>query len=133
MYKRVLVATDGSEPSQRTVRSAIDLARRLQASLFAVRVTMSPAHIAIGTLRLTQLTDSVRQRIIDAAENDLEWVRREAANTDIDCLALRVVSDHPWRGIIDTAADRQCDLIVMARHGHHGWPDMLLGSETQNT
>jgi nucleotide-binding universal stress UspA family protein len=41
-----------------------------------------------------------------------------------------VEHEHPYRAIIDTAASKGCDLIVMASHGRHGISAMVLGSET---
>ena len=41
------------------------------------------------------------------------------------------MKDHyPVDGIIDTAKDKGCDLIVMASHGRRGLARVLLGSET---
>jgi nucleotide-binding universal stress UspA family protein len=34
----------------------------------------------------------------------------------------------PYRAIIDTAASKGCDLIVMASHGRHGISAIILGS-----
>jgi nucleotide-binding universal stress UspA family protein len=38
--------------------------------------------------------------------------------------------DQPYQAIIDTAAKKSCDLIVMASHGRHGIAAIVLGSET---
>jgi nucleotide-binding universal stress UspA family protein len=38
--------------------------------------------------------------------------------------------EHPFQAIIDTAASKGCDLIVMACHGRRGIASLLLGSET---
>ena len=38
--------------------------------------------------------------------------------------------EHPYLAIINTAASRGCDLIVMASHGRHGVAALVLGSET---
>jgi hypothetical protein len=38
---------------------------------------------------------------------------------------------HPFEAIISVAAQRNCDLIVMASHGRSGMRALLLGSETQ--
>jgi len=38
---------------------------------------------------------------------------------------------HPYEAIISVAAQRNCDLIVMASHGRSGMRALFLGSETQ--
>jgi nucleotide-binding universal stress UspA family protein len=48
----------------------------------------------------------------------------------VACEAVHVEHEHPYRAIIDTAASKGCDLIVMASHGRHGITAIVLGSET---
>jgi nucleotide-binding universal stress UspA family protein len=40
-------------------------------------------------------------------------------------------SDVPYEIIVETAEQKQCDLIFMASHGRRGITSLLLGSETQ--
>ena len=39
------------------------------------------------------------------------------------------VTDFPAEGIVATAKDKGCDLIVMASHGRRGLSRVLLGSQ----
>jgi hypothetical protein len=48
----------------------------------------------------------------------------------VACEAIQVEGEHPYQAIIDTAASKWCDLIVMASHGRRGIAALLLGSET---
>jgi nucleotide-binding universal stress UspA family protein len=131
VYKRILVATDGSELSQRAVQSALQLAKSFGVDLIAVRVMLSPADIRLGSFSLTELPAAVHQGLVQAADRDLDWVRQEAERAGVPCRALRVEAPQPWKGLIATAETEGCDLIVMARYGRHGWSDPLIGSETQ--
>ena len=36
-----------------------------------------------------------------------------------------------WRGIVETAASKEADLIVMGSHGRSGLEKLVLGSVTQ--
>ena len=38
--------------------------------------------------------------------------------------------EDPWKAIVDEAKRVDCDLIVMASHGHRGTVAMVIGSET---
>jgi nucleotide-binding universal stress UspA family protein len=38
--------------------------------------------------------------------------------------------EQPYQAIIETAAEKNCDLIVMASHGRRGIAAVVLGSET---
>jgi nucleotide-binding universal stress UspA family protein len=40
------------------------------------------------------------------------------------------INDRVYEEIVNTAVRRNCDLIVMASHGHAGMTASLLGSET---
>ena len=45
-------------------------------------------------------------------------------------MSASIEHEHPFRGIIETAEKRECDLIVMASHGRSGVSSVLLGSQT---
>ncbi|MGC1886029.1 MAG: universal stress protein [Stellaceae bacterium] len=46
------------------------------------------------------------------------------------CEIVHVEHEHLYKAIIDTAASKGCDPIVMASHGRHGISATVLGSET---
>ena len=50
---------------------------------------------------------------------------------DVNADTHFVISESPYRAIIDAANQHGCDLIFMASHGRGGVAGLLLGSETQ--
>ena len=48
----------------------------------------------------------------------------------VACETVQMEHEHPYQAIIDTAASKTCNLIVMASHGRHGFSALVLGSET---
>jgi nucleotide-binding universal stress UspA family protein len=48
----------------------------------------------------------------------------------VSCEVVHVEQDHPHKGIIETAKQKGCDLIVMASHGRSGIAALVLGSVT---
>jgi nucleotide-binding universal stress UspA family protein len=62
------------------------------------------------------------------AEEILGTVARAAQVARGACDLVHVEHEHPYRAIIDTAASKGCDLIVMASHGRHGISAIILGS-----
>jgi nucleotide-binding universal stress UspA family protein len=64
------------------------------------------------------------------AEKILGVVARAAQAAAVQCEAIQIEDEHPYHAIIDTAASKGCDLIVMASHGRHGISAIVLGSET---
>jgi len=57
-------------------------------------------------------------------------VSAAADSAGVSCETLHVEHEHPYQAVIDTAASKGCDLIVMAPHGRRGVAAVVLGSET---
>ena len=60
----------------------------------------------------------------------LDTVPAAAKSAGVDCETLHIEHEHVYQAIIDAAAARKCDLIVMASHGRRGVSAVVLGSET---
>ena len=133
MYKKILVATDGSTLSKKAVANAIELAASLGAELVALKVVPRyPQSYFEGGLalqaaeveRVEAQWASEGQAIVDAVKQaaDAQGVKTKAVTARSD-----VVSD----AIIAAAKKHKCDLVVMASHGRKVVKRLLLGSETQ--
>ena len=127
-FRRILVPTDFSAPSD----AALDCARRL-ASGFAASVhllhVLAEVSASGGTgseLFVTEPPEARSLRLIDARDR---LNHRITAN---DRAALRatteVIFGSPAQTIVDYAADNQFDLIVMGTHGRTGMAHLLVGS-----
>lgn len=131
MYRHLLIPTDGSEASLSALRSGMQLALRLQAQVSVLSVT--PPWQAYADV----------QGLLCLEQGDYQQEMRRLAATHLGCaeqlareLGLPIQTHHveghqPWRAIIDQAAERHCDLLVMGSHGRGGMEKLLLGSETQ--
>jgi nucleotide-binding universal stress UspA family protein len=127
MYRRILVAIDGSALSQPAIRYAIGLAKSLGAALTAVYVVAPYAGAgAAGFAALRGYSEAVRKD----ARKALAGFSAEARAQCVTARAISVVGGEPWRRILLTARELKCDLIVMASHGRGGFAGLLLGSET---
>lgn len=133
MYKRILVASDGSPLSTKAVSSAIDLAALAGAELVALKVVPCyPQSYFEGGLALQAAEVSrVEQQWEEEAQSIVNVIRDEALGKGIKTTAITVKSDIVSDAIISAAKKHDCDLIVMASHGRRGIKRMLLGSETQ--
>jgi nucleotide-binding universal stress UspA family protein len=60
----------------------------------------------------------------------MDAAKEVASASGVSCETLHLEHEHPYRAIIDTAAKKSCDLIVMASHGRRGISAIVLGSET---
>jgi len=131
MYKNILVTTDGSEFSERAFGHAADLAKIVGAKLTAVTVTPPLQIIAIEGVVYPEDPEKFKQMTAAQAKAALDVVAKTAAARGVPCELVQLESPQPYEGIIQTARDKGCDLIVMASHGRRGISAFLLGSETQ--
>ena len=133
MYKRVLVATDGSALSEKAVATAIDLALLTGAELVSVNVAhIQPYGYFEGSMVLNQRDIEATQEQADlAAQRLVDTVRTAAVARGVrSAQAIVMKSNQVAEAIISTAKNQQCDLIVMASHGRRSFARLLMGSET---
>lgn len=64
-----------------------------------------------------------------AAKKILDGVAQRATAHGLLCDLVHVKDQHPAEGIIATANDKGCDLIVIASHGRRGVSRLMLGSK----
>jgi nucleotide-binding universal stress UspA family protein len=134
MFKRILVATDGSPLSKKAVTSAIAMAAQHGAELVAVTVVPRyPTNYFDGAAVFTpEDIGRIEKQWSDAANTSLEAVARDAEASGVRVRTATVSADLVADAIIAAAQKHDCDLIVMASHGRQGLKRLLLGSETQH-
>jgi nucleotide-binding universal stress UspA family protein len=131
MYKRILLPTDGTEFCERAFRHGLDLAKLVQASVVGVTVTQ-PLHSAIPRSFIPKnLAATIHSETVKLADEKLAVIQKFAQEAGVPVELVRQSNDHPWDGIVRTAKEKHCDLIVMASHGRRGLSGVVLGSETQ--
>ena len=131
MYTRILLPTDGSEASERAIRSGVDFARSVGAEVVAMTATPEFHTFTANADMLEQTGDEYLSASRAQGQQLLDQVAAVARDAGVPCSTVQVVSDEPYEAIISAARDKLCDLIVMASHGRRGIKGLLLGSETQ--
>jgi len=131
MFKHILLPTDGSKLSDKSVKQGIRMAKALRAKVTALHVTPKFHTFSYPIDMLQSDPDEYQQASARHAEEFLRYVRRVATGADVECDTVHATSDSPYREIIKTAEKKNCDLILMASHGRRGIESFLLGSETQ--
>lgn len=133
MYKRILVATDGSTLSKKAVTSAIQLAATCGAELIAVKVVPRyPQAYFEGSIPLSvEEISRVEKQWTESAQEELAAVEKTAKAKNVPTKVVTVKSDVISDAIIAAAKKHKADLVVMASHGRKGIKRLLLGSETQ--
>ncbi|MCB1502852.1 MAG: universal stress protein [Bauldia sp.] len=133
MYSSILVANDGSTLGRKAFRHGLELASHLGARLTVV-VAIEPVVVLFGAGRLASNNKNPAQQELQARSEDarlmLDDCARMAAAEGVTCQTELVVETHPADAILQTSAKVEADLIVMASHGHRGFRQWILGSQT---
>lgn len=130
MYRHILVATDGSELSDKALRQGFELAKGLGAQATVITVSPTFRTFSGDAYMATVTPDQFRDDCRAEAQRILTAAREAASKAGVPCEGVHVEDDRPYQAIIDMATKKGCDLIVMASHGRKGVSALLLGSET---
>jgi nucleotide-binding universal stress UspA family protein len=133
MYRKLLVATDGSPLSKKAVRSAIDLAAALGAELVALYVVprYPVSYFEGGVTIPAQEVSRIEEQWSQKGQAVVDAVLQTATAAGVKAKAVVSRSDLVAESILAAVKKHRCDLVVMASHGRKGLKRILLGSETQ--
>ena len=120
MYKRILVATDGSTLSKKAVSSAIELAALSGAELVAVKVTPRyPQSYFEGSLPLSATEISkIENQWTDAAQKVVDAVAKAAKAKGVSAKAVVVKSDVVSDAVIAAVAAKPEPCVFMLWGNH---------------
>ncbi|MFP3564623.1 universal stress protein [Paraburkholderia sp. SIMBA_030] len=131
MFKHLLVPTDGSALSDAAIQMAVTLASESGATVTGLHVIPEFHVLAYGPEMLADTEEQFIQVTRQHADAYLAAVTKAATRAGVECDTVARNHDQPYEAIVSVAAQRNCDLIVMASHGRGGMRALLLGSETQ--
>ena len=132
IYKKILIATDGSDLASRAVAHGLKLAKELRVPV--VVVTVTPMWSALEIAHEAKLTRPIRLKATRKsaaawAKKVLDEADEQAKAVGVSFELVHVPESAPAEGIIATAEKQGCDLIVMASHGRRGLGRLVLGSQ----
>jgi nucleotide-binding universal stress UspA family protein len=130
MFKHMLVATDGSQLSERAVAYAISIAAPVNARVTAVYV-VQPVHAIVPAPLTETISEDFAARIEEHAKAAMAFVEQTARKANVTVNLVTVREEQPHKAIVEMAHRSRCDLIVMASHGHRPVSRFMLGGVTQ--
>ena len=120
-YNRILLPVDGSEHSMHAVAHAVSLVR--EGGEIVVATVLPPIPNVIGGDARKEAEEAVKNLITQPVMDVI-------AKDNIACREKIVLHTSTAEGIIETAEDMKCDLIVMGSRGRSDIEGLLLGSVT---
>jgi nucleotide-binding universal stress UspA family protein len=121
MYRKILVAVDGSRPAARAIDAAADLAQRYGASVCLLHAFPHVSDL-LGTPEYERLLE---------ARSLIGRALLEAARTQVGSLApceVQLIEGPAAQAILRVAEEEQFDLVVLGSRGHSQLGGLLLGS-----
>jgi nucleotide-binding universal stress UspA family protein len=133
IYKKIVIATDGSENAKKAASSAIELARLAGAKLYVLNVIPTIPHLSYYGIPIeppTQVSFDEREFEVNleaSGNRALSEIKEmgEKVGVKVESVLIR---GHPGSEIIAFAEKNDIDLIVMGTLGKSGIDRFLIGS-----
>jgi nucleotide-binding universal stress UspA family protein len=130
--KKILVATDFSEPSDAALAYGRELARSFGAQLTVLYVVEDVLTRAYGIDGGVVMSDpDLQTQIEDASRKQIDALLSLEDRRELKAEGVLVVSNSPAAAIVNYARDAASNLIVMGTHGRGGVAHLLMGSVTE--
>ena len=132
MFKRIIVAVDGSSTSTRALRAAINLAIDQHAQLTIAHVVDLVADNVDSPYDLTDYEASLRRSGEQVLKRATAMARKAGVEAKPRLLEVQQVSDRSADEVVRAAKQWKADLIVIGTHGRRGVSHLLLGSMAES-
>ena len=127
MFKRILVPTDFSAPSDAALEYARSVATCFGASLHLLHVVEDPYRAVYSAEVYVPEIEGLREEILGNALGRLHDRLTPQDVSHLDATTDAVIGTPAW-SIVEYAGGRDIDLIVMGTHGRSGMSHLLMGS-----
>lgn len=128
MYKRILVAVDGSEISELALDEAIRLTLDQGAQLRIVHALDQVALVLDTPYVLQEFLDAARKAGEDILERARARAKEAGVEAEIRLSGAESFGDRIAALVNNEALEWPADLIVIGTHGRRGFSNVLMGS-----
>jgi nucleotide-binding universal stress UspA family protein len=125
VFKRIVVAYDGSDQAIKALNTAIELAKAFNSKLDVVEVVDTAALLGMG---FAPIPSDVIAQIYNKAQNDVEQAKKKAQEAGVKDVTSQVLEGDPATSIIEYASKNGADLIVIGSRGLSTFKRLVLGS-----
>jgi nucleotide-binding universal stress UspA family protein len=128
LYRNIVIATDGSENSQRAISCGVEIAKLSGATVHALYVVDTPSIISETW---TAGKEMVHEMIIREGKKVLSKVKKIIEDSGVEVKEV-LLEGYPSEEIINFAENNNMDLILMGTLGKTGLERFLVGSVAEN-
>ena len=130
IYRKIMIATDGSEQVRRAVATAIEIAKLSGAKLYAVYV-MANDEFSMPYPKNVELEKSFFDYFRTEGKEATAYVETSGRDENVEVKSV-ILEGSPAQEIVNFAEGNDIDLIVMGTHGKNAIERFLLGSVAEN-
>ena len=131
MYKKILIATDGSTVSEIAALAGVRFAREIAAGVVGFCAAPPYEFPAILGVPYTYPSESEYAEQMRALTHSyLDVIKRPIEAVGLEFEAATPLTNAPAFELVEAARCHGCDLIFMGSHGRGGFGRLLLGSVT---
>ncbi len=126
---KVLVPIDFSDYSKGALRYAVNFARSFSAEvilIYVVEPVIYPPDFSMGQIAIPTVGLDMDKR----ASEELEKLAKKEIPQDMKVKTI-IRAGKPFFEIVETAAEENVDMIIIATHGHSGVEHILFGSTAE--
>lgn len=127
-FKKIMIATDGSENTKNSVKSGIELARQTGATVYAVYVVSTDYYSSIA---MDIDWETMYGGLKKEGQECLKLVEEAGKEVGVTVESV-LLEGHPFSEIVDFAEKEEMDLVILGTHGRTGLDRLLLGSVAGN-
>jgi len=127
--KKILVPIDFSDYSKNSLKYAVNFADQFNSEItliYVVEPVIYPPDFSMGQIAIP----SVNAEWDLKAKEELEKLAKQEIPESVK-VSVKIKTGKPFLEIIDTAAEENVDLIIIATHGHSGVEHILFGSTAE--
>jgi len=124
LYRNIVIATDGSENSQKAISCGIEIAKISGATVYAVHVVDT---LSVVSDIWTAGKDLIHDMMIRDGKKILSETKKTIEDSGAEVKDV-LLYGHPGEEIIKFAENNNMDLIVMGTLGATGLEKFLMGS-----
>jgi len=125
LFKKILIATDGSKRTKNAVDMGLKLAREQQAKVYAIYVVDT---VTFTSIPMDVTWENMYQLLKDEGEDAVKIIKDGATDVEVE---TQVLEGNPAVEITKFASDNGVDLIVVGTLGKSGIDRILLGSTAE--